>query len=106
MSKYRKKPIIVEARQYPGHWVSGVDAILAFEDWLEPLARAAHVWPLRYRGHQLFIQTLEGEMVASPGDWIICGVYGELYPCKPDIFAATYEEATLPELVVDRREGL
>lgn len=38
------------------------------------------------------IPTLEGTMMASPGDWIICGVQGELYPCKPDIFAATYEE--------------
>lgn len=37
------------------------------------------------------IQTLEGVMVASPGDWIITGVKGERYPCKPDIFAATYE---------------
>ena len=39
------------------------------------------------------IQTLEGEMTASPGDWIITGVKGERYPCKPDIFTATYEPA-------------
>lgn len=39
------------------------------------------------------IPTLEGEMTASPGDWIITGVKGERYPCKPDIFAATYEPA-------------
>ena len=38
------------------------------------------------------ISTLEGIMLANPGDWIITGVKGELYPCKPDIFAATYEE--------------
>jgi hypothetical protein len=41
-----------------------------------------------------FIDTLEGRMTFGPGDWIIKGVKGELYPCKPDIFDATYEEAT------------
>ena len=39
------------------------------------------------------IKTLEGDMVAEPGDWIITGIKGERYPCKPDIFAATYEPA-------------
>ncbi len=42
-----------------------------------------------------FIETLEGTMKASPGDWIITGVQGERYPCKPDIFEATYEPAEL-----------
>ena len=41
---------------------------------------------------EVYIQTLEGVMKASPGDWIIRGVKGELYPCKPDVFEATYEE--------------
>jgi hypothetical protein len=41
---------------------------------------------------EILIPTLEGEMRASPGDWIITGVKGEQYPCKPDVFAATYEE--------------
>lgn len=45
----------------------------------------------------LFIQTLEGEMEARPGDWVIRGVKGEFYPCKPDIFAATYEPVTLAD---------
>ena len=45
----------------------------------------------RYVGSTLVIPTLEGDMTASPGDWIIKGIEGELYPCKPDIFAATYE---------------
>ncbi len=40
---------------------------------------------------ELMIQTLEGKMKASPGDWIITGVHGEKYPCKPDIFEKTYE---------------
>lgn len=45
-------------------------------------------------GEPIEIQTLEGTMRADPGDWIITGVKGERYPCKPDIFAATYEEAS------------
>lgn len=40
---------------------------------------------------ELIIQTLEGNMKADPGDWIITGVHGEKYPCKPDIFEKTYE---------------
>lgn len=51
------------------------------------------VCPASMTGTELSIKTLEGEMVAVPGDWIICGVKGELYPCKPDIFDATYERA-------------
>ena len=44
--------------------------------------------------HEEIIHTLEGEMKASPGDWIITGVHGERYPCKPDIFNKTYEPVT------------
>lgn len=44
-------------------------------------------------GEPISIETLEGIMIANPGDWIITGVKGERYPCKPDIFEATYEEA-------------
>jgi hypothetical protein len=44
--------------------------------------------------NKLVIATLEGEMVASEGDYIICGVQGEYYPCKPNIFEATYEPVT------------
>jgi hypothetical protein len=71
--KFRKKPIIVEAEQwFPGKEVAGV------------------VVPVPGDG-QPYIPTLEGAMYLSPGDWIITGVAGERYPCKPDIFKATYE---------------
>lgn len=93
MSKYRKKPVVVDAMQYPGHSTTGVDALTAFEDWLEPIAKAAGRWPLKYVGQSLIIPTLEGDHEAKPGDYIIRGVQGEIYPCKPDIFAATYEPA-------------
>jgi len=77
--KYRKKPVVIEAVQFTGdnHFTLG-----AF------CGRKA-----RPDGDNLLIDTLEGEMTARPGDWIIQGVHGEFYPCKPDIFAATYEPA-------------
>lgn len=93
MPKFRKKPVVVEAMQYPGFTVKDLDELLAFEEWLKPLAEAAGRGPCRYSGQILIIPTLEGDHDARPGDWIIRGVQGELYPCKPDIFEATYEPA-------------
>ena len=85
MAKFRKKPVVIEARQFTGN---NQLEILA---WARPglskdALRAAQVMRL-----PVYIPTLEGEMKADPGDWIIQGVKGEFYPCKPDIFAATYE---------------
>lgn len=85
MSLYRKKPVVVEAMQYPG-MREHADAIKVLA-WLD-----AH--DVNHRHEQgLVIRTREGDMRADPGDWIIKGVQGEFYPCKPDIFAATYERA-------------
>jgi len=78
MPKFRKRPVIIEAFQYTD---DNIDYIL---EWLN------HEYHLS-SGGVLFIHTLEGQMHASPGDWIIKGVKGEFYPCKPDIFEATYE---------------
>ncbi len=50
-------------------------------------------WGYNVQSGRMYIRTLEGEMEALPGDWIIMGVKGEFYPCKPDIFEATYEPA-------------
>ena len=80
--KYRKKPIIVEAVQFTGD--VGLPAIVALD-----IACARD----QERGcDYLIVHALEGDMRAYPGDWIIRGVRGELYPCKLDIFEATYEE--------------
>lgn len=86
MSKYRKKPVEIEARQFTGfeqETGSGWDLIW----WIDPNGKLA--WG--YNG-DLLIQTLEGVMTATRGDYIIKGVQGEFYPCKPDIFLQTYEE--------------
>ncbi len=78
MSTYRKKPVVIEAIQWTG------EDRQAVKDFV-PEAGFGFV------GDELTITTLEGQMHASPGDWIIRGVKGEFYPCKPDIFEATYE---------------
>jgi len=83
--RYRKKPIVVEAMRLPDEL--DIDGRLKFEDWLTDSGRAC-----RYVGDGLDVPTLEGVMRASKGDYIIKGVKGEIYPCKPDIFEATYEE--------------
>lgn len=82
MSKFRKKPVVIEAIQWSGPPTAA--AILEMTDY-----RAA-IGLLEGR-HVVTIWTLEGTMRAELGDWIIKGVKGEFYPCKPDIFEATYE---------------
>lgn len=86
--KYRKKPVVIEAMEFRGPGTDHVDYMMEFDDWI--CARQG-MTPCLYVGDKFIIKTLEGDMTANIGDWIICGVEGELYPCKPDIFAATYE---------------
>lgn len=84
MPKFRKKPVVIEAMRWSDdHGKNDVRLL----DWLRANA-VAYVW----EGWDLAIPTLEGTMKVSKGDWVIRGISGEFYPCKPDIFAATYEE--------------
>lgn len=76
--KYRKKPVIIEAIQWNGN---NFEEIMEFID-----SDFVHF------NSELIINTLEGNMTASKGDYIIKGIKGEFYPCKPDIFEQTYEE--------------
>jgi hypothetical protein len=79
--RYRKKPVVIDAVQITG---DNNDELLA---WLNE-----HVVPFEIVAkHTLVIHTPEGDMRADPNDWIIKGVKGEFYPCKPDVFEATYE---------------
>lgn len=79
--QYRKKPVVIEAEQFTGDHLGPLisEAIKGADAYVE--ANGA-----------LIIRTLEGNMLANDGDWIIKGVKGEFYPCKPDIFAKTYDE--------------
>lgn len=87
MPKYRKKPVVIDAYQW-----NPSDCPSALPDWLwATIGQRPQLF--NERTGALIIRTLEGDMVAEPGDWIIRGVKHELYPCKPDIFAATYEPA-------------
>jgi len=82
--KFRKKPVIIEAVQWTG------------ENFKEIQEFCPSVIDMGYGGENswpLSIPTLEGNMVAQRGDYIIKGVKGEFYPCKPDIFETTYERA-------------
>lgn len=82
---WRKKPVVIEARQLTVETHSAVREWCGGQTWSRPRMRAVT---------GLTIPTLEGAMNAEYGDWIIRGVQGEFYPCKPDIFAATYEPAS------------
>ena len=73
--KFRKKPVVIEAEQFTDN------ALLPFMG----------LGICKYDGERWYVDTLEGPLHISPGDWIIRGVKGEYYPCKPDIFVATYE---------------
>ena len=82
MAKFRKKPVIVEAIQWTG---KNLDELRRFMKGNLPDLGAVG------RPDSLIIYTLEGNHYANIGDWIIKGVKGEFYPCKPDIFEQTYE---------------
>ena len=78
--RFRKKPVVIEAVQYdPLDQEAVIDFMKPNGQWRNSL------------GFQIL--TLEGVMRVDPGDWVIKGVKGEFYPCKPDIFALTYEKA-------------
>lgn len=84
MDRYRKKPVVIEAMRWEPE---GDDCGGAVVGWL--MSRAVDFQIVA--GKAVELPTLEGTMRADPGDWIIKGVKGEFYPCKPDIFEATYE---------------
>lgn len=88
MSKFRKKPVVIDAVLWTGSRLEP-----SAPEWMKEALHhtPADVGGVMRIGDTIHIGTLEGVMAASPGDWIIRGIKGELYPCKPDIFAASYE---------------
>ena len=106
-TKYRKKPVVIEAMQFPEALPEGADPSATTRQ-----AREVYLWvEANTQGSfdpygdelpasgcsidpstgRMLIATLEGVMQVKPGDYVIRGVQGEFYPCKPDIFEATYE---------------
>lgn len=82
--KYRKKPVVVEAMQWNGLNRNAVSEFMGRCKTVDGRVR---------------VETLEGVVYATPGDWIIKGVAGEFYPCRNDIFEATYEAVYDPEML-------
>jgi hypothetical protein len=78
MRNYRKKPVVIQAIQWDGNNIEDILSLGSDRD-------------ISMINNQLCISTLEGDHIANVGDFIIKGIKGELYPCKPDIFEATYE---------------
>lgn len=98
MAYFRKKPVMVEAVQFEsisfaggGHYSIHFDTVVDLPKWLRNAMMDGDVVPDIVEEGGLIVKTLEGRHIASPGDWIIRGVKGELYPCKPEIFAMTYD---------------
>ena len=80
--KFKKKPVVVEAEQWLG----------TKQSWDRIMQLADIKWePGEIGANTFFIETLEGRMKVSKNDWVIKGIKGEVYPCKPDIFDLTYE---------------
>lgn len=93
---FRKKPVVIEAMQWDGSWDS-LEAIKAKFPAMEVGATTLH--PPSKKVYSWSVRTLEGSHQVSVGDWIIKGVKGEFYPCKPDIFAMTYDPTAAPVAV-------
>ena len=89
MSKFKNKPIVIEAILWDGNKLN------EFPEWMENAYNKTpgELGSVFRSGNNVLIYTLEGTMTTSPGDFIIQGINGELYPCKPDIFEKTYEPA-------------
>ena len=79
MNKYRKKPVIIEAIEWTGYNFTDTEKFITVS------------YNVNLEEKTITISTLEGDIRANVGDYIIKGVKGEFYPCKPDIFEATYE---------------
>lgn len=78
--KYRKKPVVVEAEKWEGDNLKDRNSMFQSPEVI-----------IKYNCSEFIVSTLEGSMTGKVGDWLIRGIKGELYPCKPDIFEATYE---------------
>ncbi len=88
--KFRKKPVVIEAVQFTFEMAMGIADLPKGVNFA---GRFCHPERNELYIHDHYIKTLEGRMRVDVGDWVITGVKGEHYPCKPDIFAATYDPA-------------
>ena len=100
MQKFVKKPIVIEAIQYNGINITEIESFL--------VSKLPTVWS-SVEDTQLVIPTLEGDMKVSKGDYVIKGIKGEFYPCKPDVFEKTYdvvEDGVRPQTFGEKAVGI
>lgn len=88
MPFFRKKPVVIEAHQFTTNNEVGSPLMDWIVNWINQGSEQTKAW---HNGTQIMFKTLEGDIRADVGDWIIRGVKGEFYPCKSDIFDASYE---------------
>jgi len=88
MPKFRKNPVVIEAVHFVPGCEKELDALFGDFAGHSPILAADMIQKRR-----IYIDTIEGKVLASDGDWIIKGVKGEFYPCRADIFHATYDHA-------------
>lgn len=100
MAEYRKKPVVIEAVRFTGDNFDEVAEFVMVRNGDQEVSGQGFGDP------HIVIYTLEGEMRADPGDWIIRGVKGEFYPCKPDIFEATYEPVPVSTMGPTQRRAV
>ncbi len=91
--KYRKKPVVIDAVQFNGRNVGEIEVFIGKKLKTRVFSDAAYEAGVAAPLFEIDIETLEGVMTATPNDYIIKGVKGEFYPCKPDVFEQTYEKA-------------
>lgn len=99
MPQFRKKPVVIEAVQVSALLASFGSQAASWPQWAFDAYNAGilQLW-IQAGNNGVIIKTLEGELAGNNADWIIRGVQGELYPCKPEIFAATYEAVDMPSI--------
>ena len=91
VTKFRKKPVVIDAVQWDGSNVQAITMFVAASPIIIADCKRIATFDYTTSPPSLSIPTPEGDHIANVGDWIIRGVKGECYPCKPDIFAMTYE---------------
>ena len=91
--KYRKKPVVIDAIEWTGRNLIDITKFIEGDNKIEASHPNWEIYCDIVKKHGLKVNTLEGVMSAQIGDYIIKGVNGEFYPCKPDIFHKTYEKA-------------
>lgn len=103
--RYRKKPVEIEAVQWTGLNLEEIKAFVGKSLIYDIIDTAWEVGKGRPRVF-MKIKTLEGDMIVSEGDYIIKGISGEFYPCKPDIFKATYDQSSRADLAIEEMAEL